>query len=197
MKKRKLLLLASLIVIVLSVFGGIAYADITGHEPIHGDKLAGWGRSGAMIGVIEKTVSRLDFLFTNPDCVNTITIDKISLIDQGTGEIMYEGILKRPDGTPIYELAPHQSASIGAIFYYPDPANPGQYLTPFEALNSSPPKWVYAEVYFSAPGGSCPLIGVRSEAMTTTNVATNAFISRTETHVPMELMNQKVNSNKK
>ena len=89
-------IIAIVLVVVLLVAGGIGgfvYANNNSY-PMTGQKLFGYGFYGEhYIEEIGRTVQlHTMFVFTNPDCVNEITIDGVFILNWD-GAVLYEGYL--------------------------------------------------------------------------------------------------------
>ena len=118
--KKIIAMSAALVLLTLGGLGAFAYAQSTQHEAAAGQKLVGWGPVGVALGA-EPSISVSLFNLTNPDCINTIRVDRISVFkDDGT--VIYEGppIVGGP-GEALTELAdplqPHQSVIIFLPLY--------------------------------------------------------------------------------
>src|SRR4030043_325902 len=122
---KKIVFLVIAIVLITSAVGGFTYAQSQdSHQPMVGQKLVGWGLFGNAPTAIPPTIFNTIFILTNPDCVNQITIDRISVI-AGNGTLIYEGEPLDFNGEPINTLlGPHQSISTELTDYYlPLPPN--------------------------------------------------------------------------
>ena len=82
------------VVLVAGGLGGFAYAQNNPRQPMTGEKLVGYGFYGEhYIEEIGRTVQlHTMFVFTNPDCVNEITIDGVFILNWD-GAVLYEGYL--------------------------------------------------------------------------------------------------------
>ena len=158
MKKKILLVLLAVGLLVVGLAGG-AYA-VGSHNPVQGDKLVGYGPLGqkgeAPMPVMKDSCH---FTFTNPDCVNDIFIERVSIVDGG-GAVIYEGPYLRiqPDGTrvPMSVLKPHRVGKVELWNWMPDGS--GGWLPNNEA-RELPVKTYTVEIEWSARGVTCPLIG--------------------------------------
>jgi hypothetical protein len=155
--KKIVFLVIAVVLIAGAVVGGFAYAQSQGaHQPMVGQKLVGWGPVGL-------ASSSNPFLFvtmltlTNPDCVNQITIERVSVF-AGNGTVIYEGpLLFGMVGEELTEpLAPHQTVDIFLPYYVLS------YY--FEELPADPLEWpgldnYTIEVFWKANKGGLPLTG--------------------------------------
>ena len=93
MKRRTIAILLAA-VLVAGGLGGFAYANNNLHEPMTGQKLVGYGFYGEhYIAELGGTLQlHTMFVFTNPDCVSKITIDRVFIFAY--------------DGTILHEMAP-------------------------------------------------------------------------------------------
>jgi len=116
---KRIVFLAMAIVLIAGTIGGFAYAQSQNtHQPIVGQKLVGWGLFGDAPGAVPGTIFNTIFILTNPDCVNQITIDRISVI-AGNGTVIYEGVPLDFNGDQIDTLlGPHESISTELSDYY-------------------------------------------------------------------------------
>jgi len=167
---KKLIAVMLAVVLIAGGLGGFAYAQANGHEPMKGEKLVGTG----MLGSTEDpaTPNYLGwwtfFKLTNPDCVGTITIERISVI-RHDGTVIYEGPLLRlirdVDGEVVEEMEitdikPHRIRVLNLYYFMKDPDadDPDRWLTREEAFLL--PRASYTvEVFWTAPGKGLPLIG--------------------------------------
>lgn len=93
---RKVIIAILLAVVLLAGgLGGFVYASNSSHEPMTGQKLVGYGFFGEhYIAELGGTLhSHTMFVFTNPDGVSEITIDRVSIF-AFDGTVLYEGPLK-------------------------------------------------------------------------------------------------------
>jgi len=167
MKKMSLILLA--VVLLLAALAGGAYVD-SDHQPVKGNKLIGVGQLGTHEGIpyIEMWTH---FGFTNPDCVEEITITKVSIIEEN-GDLVYEGpyisvtrngLTREVKTDP---MNPHEIWGINLEVYmwtglgdYPENlTDPANWLTFGEAM-AQPIKSYTVEIEWEAKGGVCPLTG--------------------------------------
>lgn len=116
---KRIVFLVMAIVLIAGALGGFAYAQGQGtHQPVVGQKLVGWGLFGNAPGAVPGTIFNTIFIVTNPDCVNQITIDRISVI-AGNGTLIYEGAPLDFSGNPLSTLlGPHQSISTELTDYF-------------------------------------------------------------------------------
>lgn len=105
-------------VLIAGGLGGFAYANNNSHVPMTGQKLVGWGAFGP-----DPPDSFFDtvFLFTNPDCVSEITIDRISIIQGDNGTLIYEGPYLDRDGNPQTLVGPHEMRGVVLADYITEP----------------------------------------------------------------------------
>ncbi|MBA7648624.1 hypothetical protein ES703_56412 [subsurface metagenome] len=87
---KKIIAIVLAVMLVAGGLGGFVYANSSSHQPMTGEKLVGTGRLGLQPN--GEWLSGSWFLFTNPDCVGKITIERISII-RGDGTVIYEGPL--------------------------------------------------------------------------------------------------------
>ena len=151
MKKKILLALLAVGLLAAGLAGG-AYAAGS-HNPVHGNKLVGFSPFGMKSEVLPGPTGNIThkiydycyFSFTNPDCVNDITIERVSII-KGDGTLIDEftpviPVLK-PHGVRIIELS--------------------------KWIDRDEPTVTYTvEIEWSAKGGTCPLMGWQHRAHTT------------------------------
>ena len=115
MKKKIVLSLLVVVLVLAGLSGGVYASNI--HKANVGDKLVGLGSSGTFeIPSVLKEWSNSVFFFTNPDCINSIDITKISVI-RGDGTVIYEGpfIWVLLDGTRVVVTEPMQPHQVRAI----------------------------------------------------------------------------------
>ena len=119
--KKKIIAIILAVVLVVSGFGGLAYA-INGHASMTGQKLVGQGACVEWTYPGETDVNHLDtgFFLTNPDCVSEITIERI-FVFAFDGTVEYEGPLrvKVNDERDIYTgpLKPHETLQTSLSYY--------------------------------------------------------------------------------
>lgn len=167
---KKIIAIVIAVVMVVAGLGGFAYAQ-TAHQPMTGQKLVGWGQFGGLSGTIQRWMR---FYITNPDCVNEITIEQISIIrDDGT--VIYEGpfliVALDPNTgwpisrTPLTEpLKPHQGISFVLGPLMKDPAT-GQWLNGEQIRNLEIHEYT-VEVFWSGSKKGSPLIGEVEQHLT-------------------------------
>ena len=105
-----------IIAIVLAVLiggglGGFAYANDIQHEPLTGQKLVGYGAYAEWEDDGIHNCLNTSIILTNPDCVSTLTVDRISVFAYD-GTCVYEGpFLKWREEIPWDEesMAPHET----------------------------------------------------------------------------------------
>ena len=90
---KKIIAVFLAVVLIAGGLGGLVYASNNSLEPMTGQKLVGQGICGRQPLPDPETYETFNtmFIFTNPDCVSEITIDRISIFDY--------------DGTVIYDSA--------------------------------------------------------------------------------------------
>jgi len=158
---KRIIAVLLLIALVGGGLGGLAYAQVNGHEPMTGHKLYAMGSMGTYPSGLQVDLA---VSFTNPDCVSDITIERVSII-RDDGEVMFEGKLSELPASPPYVdvLEPHQVAGIMVAFYIPDGS--GGWLSYEEAL-ALPPRSYIVEIFYSvSQDGGLPLTGERHTAM--------------------------------
>lgn len=163
---KKILVIAIVVVMTLSAFGGFAYAQAE-HEAVKGDKVVGYGPFGVFSLLSGDTEHMMSCMITNPDCVGTITLEQMTIYDSMNGVLIYEGpvvsnrwSMGSMQSMVVPELGPHESCSLimSAMFPLDGPHNPTSWMSPMEAraLDSA----IYTvEITWSAKGWNCPLIG--------------------------------------
>ena len=184
MKKKILLALLAVGLLVTGFASGV-YA-IEGHNPVKGNKLVGCGALGKHgENPILKDSSM--FTFTNPDCSNSITIERVSII-RGDGVLIYEGpyLYIRSDGTrvPLIELKPHRQGKIELWNWIWDETE-GRWLSESEAREL--PIYGYTtEIEWKATGATCPLMGYGHRTLIT--IIPGQPASKVSYHIPMNIM---------
>ena len=138
------------VVLVAGGLGGIACAQANKYEPMPEQKLVGMGFYGTEPFGDETLVFTPMSVFTNPDCVSEITIDRISIFAED-GEVMYEGPLLHPDGkTPWTEpMGTHETRFIIAF-------PPGMPMLPDLTM---PLNAITIEIFWSSTEEGLPLTG--------------------------------------
>ena len=118
---KKIIAIVLAVVLVVGGLGGLAYAQSNSHEPMTGQKLVGYGFFG-MLELEEPDDATCDlhtlFVFTNPDCVSEIMIDRVSIFAfDGTvlDTVLYED--------PLKVLEPHEVDGV-ELHDYIDPQDP-------------------------------------------------------------------------
>jgi len=165
--KKVALVLVLVICLVALVAGGVttlAQGDL--HEPMVGKKLVGAGYLGYVelphAQQMQWNISH--FVMTNPDCVENITIERLSII-RGDGTLIYEGPFYATYGVrnetnrtvdvnnvireEVTTLAPHDTVDVVLAFIMPDGAD--GWLSYGDAMNL----FVYGytvEVFYSTKG---------------------------------------------
>lgn len=184
--KKKIMLIALIVCLVIGGIGGVIYAN-GDHAPIIGDKLVGYGGFGHFpIGNYDNySETAISFTLVNPDCVATIGIEQISLINTNTGVVIYEGpliVFNAQDQVfeELHELGPHKSCLAFA-----------QWMFPSEITIASPLMSLTVEVFYSGPPKSCPLMGslISGTAFYENNTWVRGEPLR---YIPMEAMTQKI-----
>jgi hypothetical protein len=137
MNKRIILILLAVAVVIGAVAGGITYAQME-HQAMKGSKLVGT----AWLGTKARDTGNITFVWTgtfginNPDCVNDINIERLSII-KDDGSVVYEGDLLQcgedvnDPRQPVTILQPHEQLFIPLDWWMPDGA--GGWLTADEA----------------------------------------------------------------
>jgi len=153
MKKIILVLVMALLITV--GISGYSYAQTATHQPIAGSKIVGFARIGGTMTFY----SMPEYIFTNPNCTNTITINRISILNE-KGELVAD---LTKDSTPsdyfIGDLGPHQ---VGFVEL-------GKVITELNLGMPSYPSVYTVEVSYKAKGKSLPLQGTVNEYEYTTD----------------------------
>ena len=147
-------------VLVVAGLGGFAYAQVNGHQPMAGQKLVGWGAVG-MSSPSKVSILATDFNLTNPDCVNEITVDRISVF-KADGTVIYEGplIVGMLGEELTAPLAPHQTVDIFLLYYvlvFEYGIDPTQPADPEDWPESA---YYTVETFWTGTKGGLPLTGV-------------------------------------
>ena len=164
---KKIILILMTLVLIAGSLGTIVYAAVP-HVPMTGEKLVGMGRLGTKASGTITFFS--EFRFTNPDCVGTITIERISIIRTG-GTVVYEGPLLRQDvsGGEVVDdsewmspMNPHEGRDIVLWTYmrYPDP--PYDWMTQQDAYDDQL-RGFSVEIYYDTQRRGLPLVGYAGE----------------------------------
>jgi len=182
MKKKILLGLLVAVLLAAGLAGG-AYAAI--HEPVKGDKLIGFGSQGAVSPTLHDSSV---FFFTNPDCVNNIVIERVSIV-RGNGTVVYEGPYLQilPDGTrePRPVLKPHMQFKIELWNWMPDGS--GGWLSE-EQAREVPIAGYTVEIEWNAKGETLPPMGYGQRTQIT--IIPGQPANTTAHYIPMENMRQ-------
>jgi len=167
---RKTIIIAIAVLLLLSILSGVVYAQSISHEPMKGQKLLGVGPLGIndLGGATRQDICT--FYFTNPNCEDEITIERIALIRED-GKVIYEGpfiwLRRDPDTGEVIEeipiiapMKPHQMRYVVLWRFMKDPdaTNPDRWLTEQEAQNL-PGHGYTLEVMWSGSKQDQPLIG--------------------------------------
>ena len=147
---KKIIAVVLAVVLVAGGLGAVACATANEYEPMPKQKLVGMGFYGTEPFGDETLVFTPMPVFTNPDCVSEITIDRISIFAED-GEVMYEGPLLHPDGeTPWTEpMEPHETRFIIAF-------PPGMPMLPDLTM---PLNAITIEIFWSRAEEGLPLTG--------------------------------------
>lgn len=155
-------------VLLAGGLGGFAYANSNPHIPWLGDKLIGTSRFGKYVNPDERVFYDAQFNFTNPDCVNEIKIEGISII-RDDGKVIYEGpyLAQRMDedseiveSTPRWWMEPHRIWEVHLEFFFPDPDDPDhEWMNPEEAINQPAHRYTVEISWGVRRRGGLPLIG--------------------------------------
>ena len=168
---KKIIAIVLAVMLVAGGLGGFVYANSSSHQPMTGEKLVGTGRLGLQPD--GEWLSGSWFLFTNPDCVGEITIERISIIRRD-GKVIYEGSLLelvREDGEVVEErpitkpMKPHRiwGVPLGYFMKDPDADDPGRWLTYEEARNLEFNHYTL-EIFWTGTRQGLPLIGWAAES---------------------------------
>ncbi len=117
MGKKKIIAIV-LAVLIAGGLGGFAYANNIQHEPMTGQKLVGYGFYGTLPLEDDNADIHTMFVFTNPDCVNEITIDRVFIL-AFNGEVLHEVALPGDEGI----IEPHEVSAV-ELHDYIDPQEP-------------------------------------------------------------------------
>jgi hypothetical protein len=172
---KKTALLIGAILLAVAGFAGAAYAA-GDHQPTAGTKLIGYGPYG--YADTENEVYYTAFTITIPDCVNSITIDRMSIV-RGDGTPIYEGPVYQSGnvgGTQITSLLPHQVVFIRLVDWLPDD------------VMSQSPRMYTVEVSYSGNRGFLAPIG--HVIVFQENHFDDGTYTLAKTRVPMEDMKQ-------
>ena len=159
---RKTIIVTLIVVILLSVFGGIVYAQSI-HEPMEGQKLVSWGNVGIAPGN-KNYIAYTMFSLNNPDCINQITIDKVSVFKYDA-TVIYEGppLVGMQAVELTTPLEPHQTIDIQLPYYilvFECGMDPNPSTWPADPKDYWPDVSQYTiEVFWSAVKDSLPLTG--------------------------------------
>jgi len=138
---KRILLIIAMVCLLSITLAGVAYA-ITGHAPVVGTKLVGYGPIGTEAS--GDTCYYTIFTVTNPDCSNSISLGQLSVV-RADGTVLYEGSFEDAlTSTVITSLEPHGVAMVRLVDYV-EVTNPVRFCT--------------VEVGFAARGKTLPLIG--------------------------------------
>ena len=90
--KKLIIAVVLAVVLIAGGLGGFVYATNNSHEPMTGQKLVGYGFYGEFyLEELGETIQLHSmFVFTNPDGVSEITIDRV-FIYRVDGEVLYDG----------------------------------------------------------------------------------------------------------
>ena len=153
MKKKAILLALSIVLVIGCVAGGLVYAQ-TSHSPPKGQKLVGMGYYGSSAEV--ETLGDLArsryfdtaFDVTNPNCSKSISITYVSVMD-GDGNIVAEGTPAELSSHSVpAQLGPHEFWSFSLAEFFTQP--------PLLTGDSPPP---YTVEISWAGNGDRPLTG--------------------------------------
>ncbi len=198
--KKKIIIL--LLVVVLAI-GGLSGGVYAKNKDNKGEKLVGLGSLGVLqFGDIEKDQYNSGFYFTNPDCVNSIEITKVSIIG-GNGTVIYDGpyisvwivageitreVIDRP-------MEPHEVWMIWLFNYMyqgGDLTNPNSWLD-FPTAFNQPLQSYTVEIFWKSAGkgNTCPLVGFWTTQITQTDPVTGQRTGLLQTENQMVNMTQK------
>lgn len=164
--KKVILAIGLIVLLTVASLGGLVYAN-NSHQPMIGDKLVGYADLGSWDGL--KSYSW--FTITNPDCVNDITVERIS-ITREDGSLVYEGPLYRVllyedwtvmDRVQVSTLGPHEVVKMLLPYWIPG-NEPGEWLSWQEAL-ALPLNCYTVEIQCSGAKKGLPLIGSACTSM--------------------------------
>ena len=188
MKKKILLIL--LVVGLLAIGSASAVYAIGEHNPVKGNKLVGFGPLGQVDPTLKDSSH---FSFINPDCVNDITIESVSITRPAMGgvlEVIYEGPYLQilPNGTrvPLTVLMPHRLFKIELWNWIPDGS--GGWLTEDEARQLPIANYT-VEIKWTAEKEALPPMGYGQRTTITAPPDKPAHIM--SIYIPMENMKQK------
>ena len=193
---KKIILILVTLVLIVGGLGTAVYAAGL-HVPMTGEKLVGQGRMGTR-GVGPTFTFFSVFRFTNPDCVGTITITRISIMKSG-GTVVYEGPLLRQevsggevvdDSEWMEPMNPHEGRDIDLWTYFPDPLDPNHtWMSKLEAYDQ-PLRGYSVEIFYETERKGLPLVG---DAFTTREfVRSTGDIQQTGYLSPMFNLKQKL-----
>lgn len=149
MRRKAILVVLAIVLVLGGIGGGIAYAIDNGHQPNYGNKLVGIGSYGFSEDPIKGTFEfGAHFGITNPDCVHSIKITRIALLDSAGDVVWEESPIDLPEPLPEY-LSPHQSVKIS--------------LQPAPGAGEPALDTYTVEIAWKAKKGTSPLMGVVSE----------------------------------
>ena len=182
MGKKIFLILLGVAILGAGFAGGVYAVD---HQPVQGEKLVGVGNVGTLSLPTQKLIGNSSFTFTNTDCVNEITITKVSIIKQPFGldpKVIYEGPFIQVGGDPyrvvITTMKPHAIWEISLASYMYTGANPNDLTDPenwlpdVAAINGYFERYT-VEIEWEAGKGTCPLTGWQHTPLTVTDLCDN------------------------
>jgi hypothetical protein len=186
-------------VLLASGMGSYAYSQTT-HQPMVGPKLVGWGPSGIAPGN-QSFLMATQFRLTNPDCVNEININCVS-VTKADGTPIYEGplLVGMQGETFTNPLKPHQIVDAFLPYYIIvfdlgiDPNDPG---TPTNPKDYWPDLGYYTfEVSWTGSKNGLPLGGSSWEIMLSEDAEGNYTIPSTSALAQMISVTQPFNKKK-
>jgi hypothetical protein len=183
--KKKVAIALLAVVLLLAGLGGVVYAATD--ESVHGDKLVGLAPLGSITqpdGIIRQYGV---FYFTNPDCVNKITITQVSIMRMN-GSIVYQGpFINAQPGQPreviTRPMEPHEVWSIFLFNYMykgtGELTDPNSWLTSEEAQTQTAQSYT-VEIFWrpSKKVTTCPLTGWQDSMVTKLDSSGNLIWTR-------------------
>ena len=193
---KKLIGIILAVVLLAGGLGTVVYAAVP-HVPMTGEKLVGMGRMGTRGDGPTFTFFSV-FRFTNPDCVGTITITRISIMKSG-GTVVYEGPLLRQevsggevvdDSEWMEPMNPHEGRDIALWTYFPDPDDQDYDWMSKQEAYGQPLRGYSVEIFYETERKGLPLVG---DAFTTREfVRSTGDIQQTGYSSQMFNLNQKL-----
>ena len=191
---KKLIFILVTLALIAGGLGTIVYAAVP-HVPMKGEKIVGQGRLGTKTGGSLTFWS--DFRFTNPDCVGTITIARISIIRTG-GTVVYEGPLLRQEvvGGEVVDdsewmdpMKPHEGRHIILWTYMRYSYPPYDWMTKQDAY-AQRLRGYSVEIFYKTQRRGLPLVGFAEMTKKSVLISGNVEVSGYRT--PMFNLKQKL-----